>query len=264
MPPRAGLKRVCMVKKSRGQACDLPGGGPSLRHMTYRLHYAPDNASLIIRLALEEMGLPYETVLVDRRTRAHKSPDYLALNPNGFIPVLETPDGPMFETAAILLWLTDRHGQLAPGPDSPERAAYLKWLFCVSNTPHIALRMIFYPEQYVGDIPAAQDQLRQHMRGQIIHHFDNLEDLAGQGHSWFATSAPSGLDFYVACMMRWLALYPSRDQDWFDITTWPRLRDMLVRLEDCPSVSAAIYAEGLGSTPFTAPVYPTPPEGSAT
>ena len=59
--------------------------------MNYRLHYAPDNASLIIRLALEEIGVPYETVLVDRRSRAQDTTAYRALNPAGLIPVLETP-----------------------------------------------------------------------------------------------------------------------------------------------------------------------------
>ena len=53
-----------------------------------RLHYAPDNASLVIRLALEELGIPYDTVLVDRRSGQQKSAGYLALNPNGLIPVL--------------------------------------------------------------------------------------------------------------------------------------------------------------------------------
>jgi len=71
----------------------------------YRLHYAPDNASLIIRLALDEIGAPYEAVLVDRQAEAQKAPAYLAMNPAGLIPVLETPQGPMFETGAILLWL---------------------------------------------------------------------------------------------------------------------------------------------------------------
>ena len=85
----------------------------------YRLHYAPDNASLVIRLALEDMGLPYETVLVDRTTREQDSAAYRALNPAGLIPVLETPQGPVFETAAILLWLADTHGQLAPAPADP-------------------------------------------------------------------------------------------------------------------------------------------------
>ena len=73
--------------------------------MTYVIHYAPDNAVLIIRLALEQRGLPYHAQLVDRAAQAQRAPAYLALNPNGLIPVLETPQGPLFETAAILLWL---------------------------------------------------------------------------------------------------------------------------------------------------------------
>ena len=84
--------------------------------MLLRLHYAPDNASLCIRLALLELDLPFEAVLVNRSIRAQKSAPYLALNPNGLIPVLETPDGPLFETGAILLWLSDTYGGLMPGP----------------------------------------------------------------------------------------------------------------------------------------------------
>ena len=62
-----------------------------------RLHYAPDNASLCVRLALDAVGAPFQTVLVDRAARGQKSQRYLALNPNGLIPVLETPDGALFE-----------------------------------------------------------------------------------------------------------------------------------------------------------------------
>ncbi|MEL7203517.1 MAG: glutathione S-transferase, partial [Pseudomonadota bacterium] len=43
----------------------------------YRLHWVPDNASLVIRLALDEMGVPYDTVLVDRSSGAHKAAAYL-------------------------------------------------------------------------------------------------------------------------------------------------------------------------------------------
>ena len=120
----------------------------------YRLHYAPDNASLIVRLALEEMRLPYQAVLVDRRVAAQKSADYLALNPHGRIPVLDTPDGAIFETGAILLWLADRHRTQAcammPPPDHPDRGHALKWLFFLSNTLHAELRMLFYPALYVA------------------------------------------------------------------------------------------------------------------
>ncbi|MCB2144531.1 MAG: glutathione S-transferase N-terminal domain-containing protein, partial [Rhodobacteraceae bacterium] len=66
----------------------------------YVLHYAPDNASLIVRLVLTELNQPFETALVDRRVRAQDGAAYRALNPNGLIPALETPGGAIFETGA--------------------------------------------------------------------------------------------------------------------------------------------------------------------
>ena len=53
-----------------------------------QLHYYPSNASMAPHMLLEELGLPYELKLVDRAQNAHKSPQYLKLNPNGKIPVL--------------------------------------------------------------------------------------------------------------------------------------------------------------------------------
>jgi glutathione S-transferase len=53
-----------------------------------RLHYYPSTASMVPHIVLEELGVPYERVLVDRTVNAHRSPQYLHLNPNGLIPVL--------------------------------------------------------------------------------------------------------------------------------------------------------------------------------
>ena len=53
-----------------------------------QLHYFPGNASLIVHIVLEEIGAPFTLEYVDRAQAAHKSADYLALNPNGLIPVL--------------------------------------------------------------------------------------------------------------------------------------------------------------------------------
>lgn len=230
----------------------------------YRLHYAPDNASLIVRLVLEERGLAYDTVLVDRRARAHKSAEYLRLNPAGLIPALETPDGPIFETGAILLWLADRHGGMAPPPESGQRAGFLKWLFFTSNTVHAGMRMLFYPEQYIGDDPARQADLRRHLQGEMRRHLTALDAVAATGPPWFGADMPSVLDFYVACLLRWMVLYPKGGSDWFDLSQWPHLQALAARLEPCASVQRAIDAEGLGPRPFTSPSYAIPPEGSAT
>lgn len=231
----------------------------------YRLHFAPDNASLIVRLTLETAGLPYETVLVDRSRRAQRSPAYLNLNPNGLIPVLETPQGPIFETGAILLWLSDTHPSIAPLPDFPARGAYLKWLFFVSNTLHPDLRMVFYPHIYVGDDPAAQTALRSTVQGRLRAHLTLLEQLTAEDHGWMSEETPTGLVWYIACLIRWMALYPEgTDRSWFDLSGTPRLQELLKALEQHPATHAAQLAEGLGPTPFTAPHYAQPPEGSAT
>lgn len=227
----------------------------------YRLHYAPDNASLIIRLALEEMRVPYRTALVNRAANGQSSPAYLALNPNGLIPVLETPNGAIFETGAILLWLADQHGALLPAPNNPLRGDALKWLFFLSNTLHPALRMLFYPEKYVGDDAKDQAHFRK-ITSQNIS--DILQKLNTQAAPWLIGTAPSLLDFYLAACLRWCALYPKGGTDWFNLDQTPALAHLCRMLEQRPSVGAAIQAEGLGPTPFSAPTYANPPEGSAT
>lgn len=225
----------------------------------YRLHYAPDNASLAVRLTLEELHLAFDTTLVDRRRQGQRAPGYLALNPNGLIPVLETPQGPIFETAAILLWLADTHGRLAPAPQDAGRAAMLKWLFFLSNTLHPALRMLFYPANYIGNDAADQAQLQQVTRATILRHLRTLDT------AWDGRTNIDILDLYLAPMLRWLALYPAKsDRSWFDLAAFPALHHMTSRLETRDSTRAAQAAEGLGPTPFTAPHAPNPPEGSAT
>lgn len=218
--------------------------------MTYILHYAPDNASAIVRVVLEEMGLPYRAVLVDRSVRAQKSPAYLALNPVGVIPTLETPEGPLSETGAILLWLGQRHGRMLP-----EGGAFLKWLFFTSNTAHADLRMVFYPGQYVGDDPAAQSALHRGVTARMPGHF-TLLDRAGVDEGTIL--AP-----YVAFLLRWAALYGAGGTEWFDLSDYPALAAMAARLEQRPSVQAVAGAEGLGAHPFTRPEPCQPPEGSA-
>ena len=260
-----------------GNVAFSPRPGSAARYQgfmsTLRLHYAPDNASLIIRLALEELRLPYSTCLVDRARAAQKGPAYLALNPTGLIPVLETPQGAIFETGAILVWLADAHPTqtaahaLFPAPRDALRGAALKWLFFVANTLHPALRMQFYPHLYVGQDSAAQSQFRQINSANIARHLALLDQAAAQdtakGAGVFAGQSPSLIDLYLAPLLRWCALYPQGETGWFCLADTPQLQAMAQRLENRPSTQAAALAEGLGPQPFSRPAFATPPEGSA-
>ncbi len=227
----------------------------------YVLHFAPDNASLAVRLALEELGLPFRAALLDRATQAQEGAAYRAIVPTGLIPALETPQGAIFETGAILLWLADRHGGLAPAPDAPDRGDFLKWFFLTATTLHSDLRGLFYPHRYAG---GDKDRHRALTEGRILQSLSLLDAALAPSTAWCRPGAPGALGFYLAPLVRWLALYPRSNPMRPDLGAYPALRSLLSDLEDRPSAKRAAEVEGLGPAPFTDPAYPTPPEGSAT
>jgi glutathione S-transferase len=223
----------------------------------YVLHYAPDNASLIVRLVLDGAGIPYRTALVDRRTRQQDGPAYRALNPTGLIPTLETRHGPLSETGAILLWLADTH-RLAPAPDQADRPAFLKWLFFLSNTAHADLRMIFYPHQYApSEALAAHHEI---ISARMLRHFALIEGAATRHPRLFAAASPLGV--YAVTLTRWSALYPPGGPRWFDLAAFPTLLALARAQEARVETPVIARAEGLGPHPFTRPEPPNPPEGS--
>ena len=95
-----------------------------------QLHYFPANANAAPHMLLEEIGVKYDLVLVDRAKDAQKSRDYLKINPNGRIPTLVDQNLIVSEAAAIVLHLVDQHADagLAPAVGTPERAKFYQWL----------------------------------------------------------------------------------------------------------------------------------------
>ena len=92
----------------------------------YQLHYFPANANAAPHMLLEEIGVPYDLVLVDRAKNAQKSREYLKINPNGRIPTLVDGNLIISETTAIVLHLVDQHADagLAPELGTPDRAKF--------------------------------------------------------------------------------------------------------------------------------------------
>jgi len=215
----------------------------------YRLHYAPDNASLIVRLVLDAHGLPYELALVDRTIGAQHSDAYRAINPAGVIPALETPQGTLFETGAILLWLGDRHG-LVPAPDHADRGVVLGWLFFLSNTVHADLIALFYPERYGP--PDAIEASRTLLVLRLKRHLALLDRAAADRPDLFDQSGI--LAPYLLTLIRWCALYPEAAPRWLRLADTPALSELAARFEALPATQRTAAAEPLGPNPFTDPV----------
>jgi glutathione S-transferase len=94
----------------------------------YRLYdYLPSGNGYKVRLVLRQLGLPYELVEVDIKTGGSRTPQFLAMNPNGRIPTLEVPGkGFLSESHAIIAFLAEG-SRLVP-PDAFERARMQQWL----------------------------------------------------------------------------------------------------------------------------------------
>ncbi|TIS84813.1 MAG: glutathione S-transferase, partial [Mesorhizobium sp.] len=99
-----------------------------------QLYSWPTPNGVKISIALEEIGLPYEPHPVDIGKNESWTLEFLSLNPNGKIPAIIDPNGPggkpigLFESGAILLYLSDKTGKLIPA-DPIRRYETIQWVF---------------------------------------------------------------------------------------------------------------------------------------
>ena len=218
----------------------------------YVLHTLPDSAGTAVHLMLLEQRQPFLMTVIDRSADTRDRPEFRALQPMGKVPALETPEGPLFETAAILLWLADRHGGMAPGPADPGRGDFLKWLFFTSTNVHAAMMPLFYPARYTGTEEGNATFLRT--TGQRLAEALALLDAAVARHpAWCPPDAPSALGLYLAVQLRWLGQMPPGDPGRVDPAAYPALMAVLRMLEQRPAALDAAHAEGLGATIFSRP-----------
>lgn len=221
----------------------------------YVLHTRDDSAALAVRLVLEELGQPYETRLVSKEAGDPESPAYRALQPLGLVPALETPDGPMFETAAILLWLADRHKALAPAPDAADRGQFLKWFFFTVSHVHPIVLQLFYPERYKGE-GNDEEAFTAGAAARVRIALGLLNDVAASGSlRWLSASEPSILTYYLALLIRWFKSFDESDVRHLDFNRWPALQSIAVAMEERPAAIRCAKAENLGPAPFSDPAY---------
>lgn len=211
---------------------------------TTKLFYYPSNASMAPHIVLEEIGQPFELILVDRTRGEHKSDDYLRLNPNGLIPVLLDGDLVLYETAAICLHLVDTNpaSGLAPALGTTERAQFYKWLMWLTNTLQTSLIVYFYPERWVDtDNPSGAKQVQADAESKITTLLDQLEaQLHSSGGPWLLGQRYTVLDPYALMLCRWTRGFAKSARE------WPLLGAYLQRVLARPSVQRAIRAEGIG------------------
>lgn len=187
--------------------------------MSLIFYYAPWSSSVPVTWALEELQIPHERVKIDLKANGTRTPEFLALNPNGKVPLIVHDGVPIFEGIAIIAHLGETFGvekKLFPAPGL-ERAQALQWLAWAK----VSLGSAAY--QYLNN---TSEQIPEELRNAKLAASGKAEvelllgifDRALAGKTWLVGDTFTLVDAYVAALLAWLATtglvttaYPSAD-----------------------------------------------------
>ncbi len=189
----------------------------------------PQSRGRIIRWMLEEVGAPYETVVLDYGTTM-KGADYLAVNPMGKVPAIRHGDTVVTECAAICAYLADAFPDagLAPPPGDAARGPYYRWLFFAAGPVEAAVT----DKSLKAEV--ADEQRAFVGYGSFDETIDNLERAISPGPSVCGAQFTAA-DVYVGAQIGWGMMFGS-------IPKRPAFEDYFARLQARP---AAIRANEL-------------------
>ena len=197
--------------------------------------YWRSGTSYRTRIALNLKGLAYETAPVDLRTGEQTSGAYLALNPQGLVPALETDDGLVLtQSPAILEWLEETHPEPPLLPSDAAGRAQVRAMAAVIGCdihPLNNLRVL----KAVRGLGADQAGVDAWAGQWIIEGFTALEALvARHGDGWCFGGSPTLADCYLMPQ-----LYSARRFN-VDLVAFPRLLEIETRAEAHPAFIAAL------------------------
>ena len=163
--------------------------------MTIRLYdYWRSSACYRVRIALNLKGLAYEAIDTSLIEGAHRTPDYLAKNPQGFVPMLEVGDVRLTQSLAIIDWLDATHAgaRLIPAdPTARAQALTMAYVIAADIHPVNNLRILKYLEHELGVEQVARDDWYRHW---ITEGFRALEAMADPARAFLGGDAPNIAD----------------------------------------------------------------------
>jgi glutathione S-transferase len=197
-----------------------------------KLYFSPGACALHPQIALREAGLDFDLVRVDLRAhKLHDGTDFYAINPKGYVPVLELDDGTrLTEGAVIDQFIADKNpaAKLLPPAGTLDRVHVQEWLHFIGTEIHKQFAPLFNP-QLPEDEKTAQ-------RKKIGGRFDYVQKELGS-KTFLTGDTFTVADGYLFNMLRWTQFTG------IDLAQWPGLSAYSARVESRPNVKAALEAE---------------------
>lgn len=204
--------------------------------MKLELYFAPGACSFVPHVALEAIkaatGQDFEPKMVKLHKGEQKSPEYLAINPNGQVPVLVVDGKPLNQIVAICDFLDRSFPKAVLLPaESWDRAQALSRLAWMNNTVHPTFTQIFRTPDFIEG-EAHQAELKKNAA-------QRFANLLGKLQAWAASDAPRGIvhEAYSFTLLRWGG-FAGIDPDGF-----PVLKKYVEQVMHKPAVAAALERE---------------------
>ena len=200
-----------------------------------KLYFSPGACSFSPHIALREAGVDFELVKVDLKNHklAANGGDYLAINPKGYVPVLELDNGErLSEGPAIVQYIADLKPELglAPAAGSFERYRLQEWLAFINSEVHKGFSPLFNPATPADYKPTVLAQLRKR--------FEWVEKELG-GKDYLTGAQFCVADAYLFTVSNWAGHVG------LELGDLPQLQAYRQRVGSRPAVQAAMRAEGL-------------------
>ncbi|WP_201557025.1 glutathione S-transferase family protein [Psychrobacter sp. 72-O-c] len=162
--------------------------------LKFYFHQTPN--PMKVAVLLEETGLPYELVAVDTLKGEQHTPEYRAINPNGKTPAIEDDGTRVFDSTAILMYLSEKTGKLVGKPE--DRGEMLSWLlFLATGLGPFSGQSVHFRHKAPEKIPYAINRyLREAERHYEVldTHMEGREYIVGDEYSIADISAWGWID----------------------------------------------------------------------
>jgi glutathione S-transferase len=160
------------------------------------LYWAPGACSFVPHVGLEAANAPFEPKMVKLHKGEHRTPEYLAMNPNGQVPVLVVDGKPLTQIVAICDYLGRRFPDAGLLPKEPwQRSQALSELAWMNSTPHTTATRFFFPERY-ADSEAARAEVKKRATEDFRGYLERIQGTLDRPSFWFR-------DAYVFTLLRW-------------------------------------------------------------
>jgi GST-like protein len=188
-----------------------------------KLYFNCSPSSSKVALFLEEARLPYESVAVDTRKGDQFRPQFLAINPNGKVPLIDDDGVVVFDSNAILLYLAEKTGKFLPAPSPPNRGELLSWLmFAATCASPFSGQTVHFKHSSSAEITYAQNRYQS----EAMRRFSIL-DARLAAHRYMVGETYTIVDMNVWGWAR-MAPFVLGDEAWDKLVNLKQLHDEIM------------------------------------